>query len=87
MIGRVHEGAQIVPEKNRGSSPLSKEIFLVLVTDDSVGKVMGRVLRNHSRQQEVLSMTFLYEAFPAENQSQKHVLEAVAAGFFDRQGT
>ena len=27
FLGRVHGGAQIVPEKNRGSSPLSKDVF------------------------------------------------------------
>ena len=27
FLGRVHGGAQIVPEKNRESSPLSKDVF------------------------------------------------------------
>ena len=27
FLGRVHGGAQIVPEKNRGSFPLSKYVF------------------------------------------------------------
>ena len=27
FLGRVHRGVQIVPEKNRGSSPLSKNVF------------------------------------------------------------
>ena len=41
FLGRVHGGAQIVPEKNCESFPLSKNVFLVLFTDASVGSTGG----------------------------------------------
>ena len=41
FLGRVHGDAEIVLEKNRESFPLSENVFLVLVMDASVGRVLG----------------------------------------------
>ena len=41
LIDRAHEGAQIFPEQNRESSPLSKDILWCFCTDDSVGRILG----------------------------------------------
>ena len=49
FLGTVHGGAQIVQEKKKHESfPLSKDVFLVLFTDASVGRVLGGAARTTS---------------------------------------
>ena len=51
FLGTVHGGAQIVPEKNRESFPLSKDVFWCCLRMLLLAEYWGGCCKNNFRQQ------------------------------------